>query len=92
MTLAPVAGTSGSNTAVQFGRGEDRFGNILADLARIDIDAQHEIDVTRAVAADVSWISPLRRIVLAVIGDALDERACAVAHADHGDLNWLHRF
>lgn len=34
------------------GRGEDRLGQVLADLARIDIDAQHELDIARAIAAD----------------------------------------
>ena len=41
-------------------------------------------------AADAIMDQTLRRIVVAVVGNPLHQRASAVAHADHGDLDWLH--
>ncbi len=43
---------SAANIAVQFGCGEDRLGNVETDLALVDVDAEHELDIGRAVAAD----------------------------------------
>ena len=72
-------------------RGENGFGNILADLAGIDIDAENELDIACPVATDPIVNQALRRIVRPVIGNALHQRGGAVTHADHGDLNRLHQ-
>ena len=73
------------------GMGKDCLGNILANLAGIDIHAQHEINVARAIAADPVVDQALRRIVGTIVGDPLDQRTSAIAHANHGDLDCLHQ-
>ncbi len=71
--------------------GEDRLGEVLADLLRIDVEGRRELDVADVVPAEVDVHQArdvFRRIGVAVVLDSLDERARAVAHPDdrHPDL------
>ena len=85
-------GNVGMEDGGAVGAGEDRLGNVLAHFARVDIDAHDEFHITRAIAADGVVDQTLRGVVRAVIGHTLDQRACAIAHADHSDLNWFLQF
>ena len=54
----------GGDIIVKHGRaiggGKDCLGNVLAHLARIDIDRHHELDIARAIAADAVVNQALR--------------------------------
>ena len=67
ITLAPVAGTSAWNTAVLFGLAEMASRDILADLAGVDIDAEHEGRRRSRHSADLVVDQALRGIVLAIV-------------------------
>jgi hypothetical protein len=90
--LRAAGGHVGMEHGGAVGACEDGFGDVLADLALVDIDAEHEVHVTRAIAADAVMDQTFRRVVGTVIGNALNQRAGAIAHADHGDLNRFHQF
>src|SRR5436190_1080557 len=67
-----------------------RLREILADLLGIDVERGDELDVANVVSGEVDVHQPrhpLRRVGVAVVGDALDERVGAVADADDGDAN-----
>jgi hypothetical protein len=71
------------------GRREDRFGNVSADLAPVDVPRGDDLEVLGPVAAKV----PVREadlLVGAAVGimrDALDQRARAVSDADDRDVD-----
>ena len=62
------------------------------DLGRVDVEGRHELDVTDVVAAegDVHQTRHgVGRVGIAVVLDALDQRAGAVADAGDGDPDLL---
>ena len=68
--------------------GEDGLAEVQPDLGRVDVEGRHELDVTDVVAAegDVHQTRHgVARIGVAVVLDALDQRAGAVADAGDGD-------
>ena len=70
--------------------GEDRLGEVLADLVGVDVERGAELDVADVVAAEVDVHQArdgLARIGVAVVLDALHERARAVADADDRDAD-----
>ena len=70
------------------GLGEDRLGDIAADLAPVHVPRRHHMDVVRAITADLGMEQP-RQVVgaLPVMLQPLHQRAGAVAYADEGDAN-----
>jgi hypothetical protein len=67
---------------------EDRLGQVLADLVGVDVEGGGELDVAHVVAAEVDVHQSrhlLGGIGVLVVGDALHERARAVADADDRD-------
>ena len=69
---------------------EDRLGEVLADLVRVDVERRRELDVGDVVAAEVDVHEAgdgLGRVGVAVVVDALDEGGCAVADADDRDAD-----
>ena len=65
--------------------GEDRLAEVLADLVGVDVERGAELDVADVVAAEVDVHEAgddLGLVGVAVVLDALHERAGAVAHAD----------
>ena len=70
--------------------GEDRLGEVLADLVGVDVEGGRELDVADVVAAEVDVHEPgdgLGGIGVLVVVDALHERGRAVADADDGDAD-----
>ena len=70
--------------------GEDRLGQILADLVGVDVEGGAELDVAHVVAAEVDVHQAghgLARVGVPVVLDALHERARAVADADDRDAD-----
>jgi hypothetical protein len=73
------------------GRREHRFGEVAADLAGVGVDRQHELHVGRAVAADHRVDqAPRGPRGIGIKGDALHERARAIADANQRDLDLFH--
>src|SRR5262249_30693482 len=65
--------------------GEDRLGEVLADLLGVDVEGGGELDVAHVVAAEVHVHQArnlLSRVGVLVVLDALHERARAVADTD----------
>ena len=72
--------------------GEDRLGEVLADLVGVDVEGGGELDVADVVAAEVHVHEArdlLGGIGVLVVLDALHERARAVADADDRDADLL---
>jgi len=70
--------------------GEDRLGQVFADLVGVDVEGGAELDVAHVVAAEIDVHQPRDGrpgISVTVVMNALDERARAVAHADDGDAD-----
>src|SRR5262249_46814236 len=70
--------------------GEDRLGEVLADLLGVDVEGGRELDVTHVVAAEVHVHQArnlLCRVGVLVVLDALYERARAVADTDDRDAD-----
>ena len=70
--------------------GEDRLGQVLADLVGVDVECGRELDVADVVAAEVDVHQSghdLARVGVAVVLDALHERVRAVADADDRDAD-----
>jgi hypothetical protein len=64
--------------------GEQRLRRVEADLGGVDVERRHQLDVTDVVAAQLHVHQagdPVGRIRVLVVGEALHERARAVAHA-----------
>ncbi len=73
------------------GLGEDRAGDVAADLARVDVPRRDDVDVARAVAADFGMKQPGGVVrAVTVMLEPLDERARAVADPDDGDADLAH--
>ena len=72
------------------GLGEDRLAQILADLARIDVDRQHELDVGQLIAAEPLVHDPRRRLAARIIITSLHQGARAIADADQRHLDLVH--
>ena len=92
-TLTPRLGTSRELDGVVLA-GEDRLGEVLADLVRVDVERGDELDVADVVAAevDVHQAGDVRvRVGVSVVLDALDEGGGAVADADDGDAHLVGR-
>ncbi len=71
--------------------GEDRIGDVLADLARIDVPGSDDMDVAGAIAAEIPMHQADRVVrAVAIMRKPLDERAGAVANADDRDVDALH--
>ena len=73
--------------------GEDGLAQVGADLGRVDVEGGHELEVADVVATEHHVHQAgdrLGRIGVAVVLDALDERAGAVAHAGDGDSDGAH--
>jgi hypothetical protein len=73
--------------------GDDRGGEVLADLLRVDVEGGDELDVGDVVGAEADVHQPGhgRRLVrVAVVVHALHQRGGAVADADDGDLDGSH--
>src|SRR6185437_9530254 len=71
--------------------GEDRLGDVLADLALIDVPCGDDLNVAGPIAADVRVHEPDRLVrSVSIISEALDERAGAVPDADYGDVDVPH--
>ena len=66
---------------------EDRLGDVLADLAQVDVERGGHLEVARAVAADLPVHQADRALGVhpAVEARALNQRARAVAHTDDRD-------
>ena len=71
--------------------GKDRLFERPADLAAVDVEGRHELDVGAAITADRRAHDALERRTLsvAVIFDALHQRAGAVADTGDGHFNFL---
>jgi hypothetical protein len=67
--------------------GEDRLGQVTADLLAVDVERGDELDVADVVVAEL-YVHESRHarvgVGVAVILHALDERGGAVADADDG--------
>ena len=86
---AVVFGIAAEDSGV-VGRGEDGFAERLADFAGVDVEGAGEADVADLEAGDVGvHEAGVIFRVAAVMGDALHERAGAIAHADHGRANFI---
>ena len=73
--------------------GEDRLGDVGADLLRVDVERGHHLDVADVVPAELDVHKTrdlLRRVGVLVVLQALDERRGAVADADDRDTNLVH--
>ena len=70
---------------------EDRSGDVLADLAAVDVPGGDELDVLGPVAAEVPVHQPdlVVGAAILIMGEALHERARAIADADDGDVDRL---
>ena len=83
-TVTPSGGTS-QILMVLFSLAEDRLGQVAADLLGVDVERGDELDVAHVVRAELDVHEAghlLRRVGVAVVVDALDERRGAVADAD----------
>jgi hypothetical protein len=72
--------------------GEDRLGEILSNLFLVDVERGGELDIADVVSAQIDVHQPrdlLGRVRILVVGDALHERARAVADTDYRDANLL---
>ena len=72
--------------------GEDRLGEVLADLLGVDVERGRELDVADVVAAEVHVHEArdlLGGVGVLVVVDALHEGGGAVADADDGDAHLL---
>src|SRR5690606_38167849 len=70
--------------------GEDRFGQILADLRRVDVEGGGKLDVPDVISAEADMHQPGDGLGLArglVEGHALYQRGRAVPDPDDGDAN-----
>ena len=72
------------------GFGEDGFGEVEADFARVDVEGGDEVEVGDAVTAehgvhDAGDLVAVLRVL--VVRDALHERRGAVADADDGHVD-----
>ena len=68
--------------------GPDRLRQVLADLLLVDVERGDELDVAHVVAAEIDVHEARDDVVLArvaVVLDALDQRAGAVPDSDDGD-------
>ena len=75
-----------------FWPGEDRLAEVEADLGRVDVERGDELDVADVVAAELDVHEPghvLGRVGVAVVLDALQQAARAVADAGDGDTDLL---
>ena len=84
-----VSGTSAKLDRVVLAR-PDRLAEVLADLLGVDVEGGGELDVADVVAAEVDVHQARdgsRRVGVAVVVDALDERVRAVADADDRDAH-----
>ena len=72
--------------------GEHRLLQRVADLASIDVECRNDLDVRGAPAADalVHQALAFRCVACAVVLDALNQRAGAVADAGNRDSNVVH--
>ena len=71
--------------------GEDRLGYVLADLAPVNVPGGDNVDVARAVPADIPVHQPDRVVrAVAIIRQALDEGAGAVPDANDRDVDVRH--
>jgi hypothetical protein len=55
--------------------GEDRLGEVLADLLAVDVEGRHELDVANVIAAEVDVHEARDEITVAgvlVVGPSLD--------------------
>ena len=87
--MTPERGHLGEPDRVVVG-GEDRLGQVKAHLCRVDVEGGHELGVADVIAPerDVHEArDPVVRIGVAVVLDALHERAGAVADSRDGDLD-----
>ncbi len=85
--MTPVGGTS-ANFRVLFCDGADGFGEVGADLLRVDVEGSHELQVGHVVVAELHVHQaghPALRGGIAVVLDALHERGRTVADSDDGD-------
>src|SRR5690606_41674365 len=72
------------------GVGEYRVSDIEPDLARVDIDAEHEVDIPCPVTADVRLAQTARGTGASIKRRAMHIRAGAVSDSDHRNINRLH--
>ncbi len=73
--------------------GEDRLGDVGADLLAVDVERGHDLDVADVVPAELDVHETrdlLRRVGVLVELQTLDERRGAVADADDRDTNLVH--
>src|SRR5690606_26325080 len=73
------------------GSGEYRVSDIEPDLARVDIDAEHEVDIPCPVTADVRLDQTARGTGASIKRRALHQRAGAVSDSDHRNFNRFHQ-
>jgi catechol 2,3-dioxygenase len=69
---------------------KDGSREVAADLAGIDVEGSHELDVADVIAAEVDVHQAGHELVgrsVSVLVDTLDEGGSAVADADNGDTN-----
>ena len=74
------------------GRGVDGVGEVFADLVPVDVERGNEVDVPQVIPPEVDVHDPrdaIGGLGIAVVVDALYERARAVADAHDGDADPL---
>ena len=87
--MTPRVGTSAKRIVLLLA-GEDRLGEVEADLLGVDVEGRDELDVADVVAAERDVHEArhrLARVGVAVVLDPLEERAGAVADSGDGDLD-----
>ena len=72
------------------GLSEDRFGEVEADFAGVDIERGNEVEVGDGIAAKHRMHDPRDFVAILralIMSDALDERGGAVADANDGNVD-----
>ena len=91
-TVMPVGGHVGEPDRV-VRLGEDRLGDVLADLVRVDVERGNHRDVADVVAAELDVHQAgdrLVRVGVLVVLEALDEGRGTVAEPHDRDANFTH--
>ena len=73
--------------------GDDRLGQVEADLLGVHVERGDELDVADVVVAELDVHEAgdeAGRVGVGVVVDALDERGGAVADSDDGDADGTH--
>src|SRR5690349_21981082 len=70
--------------------GPDRIGDIVSDLARVNVEGRGNLNVADMVTADISVHQPGNRLVrigVPIVGQPLDERTRAIANSDNANTH-----